>query len=193
MAALFAVTKHSTTPPSSQQQSQPDKVLCLCIGDGSTPRTAVLAAFLHPNWKCISIDPALPSPQWTGQHKTVKRLVGYACTLEQFVLKTSSSSTASTIKDDNNQAEKEKNVEHLILICVHSHARFIGHASLKNIRSLYGDPYTTLVSLPCCPRFRHVRDIGRKPDVRYDDDCVFSACRSVEIWNFDAGGGVGGE
>ena len=46
-------------------------------------------------------------------------------------------------------------------------------------------PPTTIVSLPCCPTFRHVRDIGVPPDLKYDDDCVFSACRSVEVWNLE--------
>ena len=87
---------------------------------------------------------------------------------------------------------------HLVLICVHSHARFIDEASIENIRTLYSTSNststdktnqtvallpTTIVSLPCCPTFKHVRDIGEQPTLKYDDDCVFSACRTVEVWD----------
>jgi hypothetical protein len=76
---------------------------------------------------------------------------------------------------------------HLVLLCVHSHARFLGEADVSHIRLRYGNIPTTLVSLPCCPQFRHVGDIGRAPDIKFEDDCVFSSCRSVEVWNFEGG------
>jgi hypothetical protein len=75
--------------------------------------------------------------------------------------------------------------KHVVLLCVHSHARFRGISTIDAIRARYHNVPTTLVSLPCCPKFRHLGDIGRPPDVKYDDDCVFSACRTVDVWNFD--------
>ena len=31
----------------------------LCIGDGSTPRSAAIFALYHPDWQCYSVDPQL--------------------------------------------------------------------------------------------------------------------------------------
>jgi hypothetical protein len=259
-----------------------DKVLCLCIGDGCTPRTAVLLSFLTKGlWDCISIDPAL-SNEWNHtrddddddseieidssnssgqkqnekQKQVVRGLYGYKGTLKEFVMDSNrppyinkrattgnnnnnnnppnndKNNNDSKDKDDKNENENENNYyQHLILLCVHSHARFIEESTVDNIRSLYTnlssssstptsssttsslastlycndinntpmtpDPSsssssssssfslipTTIVSLPCCPQYRHVRDIGIQPNIKYDDDCVFSACRSVEVWN----------
>uniref|UniRef100_A0A7S4K312 Uncharacterized protein n=1 Tax=Odontella aurita TaxID=265563 RepID=A0A7S4K312_9STRA len=150
------------------------RVLCLCIGDGTTPRTAVLASFVEQGWECASIDPEL-GEEWTGEHGAVRGLTGYRCTLEDFM------------KEEEEDRRRSKRYEHLVLLCVHSHARFIGGASIPRIRARYGYPRTTLVSLPCCPGFWHVRDVGRFPDASYEDDCVFSACRTVQVWNFERG------
>mmetsp|Transcript_10908 Transcript_10908/g.19920 ORF Transcript_10908/g.19920 Transcript_10908/m.19920 type:complete len:292 (+) Transcript_10908:1083-1958(+) len=164
MSAIHAATKHSDV-----LDLKGSDVMCVCIGDGSTPRTAVLASFLK-GWTCLSIDPAL-SEEWRGDcPKNVAGLMGFGGTLEEFI--TSLPTTT------------ESSFTHLILLCVHSHARFVGSATIEHIREKYANIPTTLVSLPCCAKFRHVGDIGHKPDAQYEDDCVFSACRRVEIWNF---------
>ena len=167
MAAIQAAIKHGL---SHDPRETTKKVKCLCIGDGSTPRTAVLACYWK-QWSCISIDPALHE-EWKGESpKGVRNLIGFGGTLEEFM--------SSKYEDDVSA------YDHLVLLCVHSHARLIGPCSIQNIRNLYPTiPHATLVSLPCCPKFRSHRDVGRAPDIFYDDDCVFSACRKVEIWNF---------
>ena len=164
MAALQAATYHGKIGDAKN-------VFCLAIGDGSTPRSAVLVAFLK-GWRSISIDPALKK-EWEGDHATVRGLYGFSGTLEDFL-----SSTAGS--DDPRP-------DHVVLLCVHSHARFVGPASISNIQARYHHVPMTIVSLPCCAKFRHVGDIGRPPDVQYDDDCVFSACRTVEVWNVPNG------
>ena len=166
MAAVQAACQHGLW-----NAKQHGRVKCLCIGDGATPRTAVLAAFLQ-RWHCTSIDPAL-RVEWRGARpKGVAGLVGFGGTLEDFVTRG---------RDDADAA-----YDHLVLLCVHSHARLVGRASVPRLRARYGGVPTSLVSLPCCPKFRSQRDVGRVPDVKYEDDCVFSACRRVEVWNFDA-------
>lgn len=167
MAAIQAAIKHGL----SHHPQEPKKnVKCLCIGDGSTPRTAVLACYWR-QWSCVSIDPALHE-EWKGEKpKGVRNLNGFGGTLEEFM--------SCPIDNDGSS------YNHLVLLCVHSHARLIGPCSIQSIRNRYRlIPYVTLVSLPCCPKFRSHRDVGRAPDIFYDDDCVFSACRKVEIWNF---------
>lgn len=187
MGAIHAASKHGNITENGGGISEAGKArrgrgaLCLCIGDGSTPRTAVLAAFIE-RWEWIvSIDPAL-GQEWVGRHETVQGLTGYAGTLEQFLVRERAKKESEHALDSS---ETREQYDHLILLCVHSHARFVGAASIPDIRSVYGNPRTTLVSLPCCPGFRHVRDIKRPPDVSYEDDCVFSACRTVQVWNFD--------
>jgi hypothetical protein len=169
MAALQGALRHGNIDKDNASGAH---VSCICVGDGSTPRSAVLAAYLQ-RWTCISVDPALPE-KWQGPHATVRGLTGFSGTLEEFM--------ASPMTQDGNR--RDAPFRHLILLCVHSHARFVGAAAVPNIIKRYHNIPTTLVSLPCCAKFRHVGDIGRPPNVKYDDDCVFSACRSVEIWNF---------
>ncbi|CAJ1936329.1 unnamed protein product [Cylindrotheca closterium] len=169
MAAIQAAIKHGL-PVSPSQNEKKKKIKCLCIGDGSTPRTAVLACYWK-QWSCVSIDPALHE-EWTGETpKGVRNLIGFGGTLEEFM--------------SLPPGEDDSSYDHLVLLCVHSHARLMGPCSIQNIRNRYPSiPHTTLVSLPCCPKFRSHRDVGRPPDIFYDDDCVFPACRKVEIWNF---------
>ena len=176
MAAIQAATQHGLMKEDSSNKKRKKKIKCLCIGDGSTPRTAVLGCFLK-KWNCISIDPALHE-EWHGiEPKGVRGLIGYGGTLEEYLMQ---------MNNDGTKNDKEEEVyDHLILLCVHSHARLIGNASISNIMNLYDNVPTTLISLPCCPKFRSTKDIGRVPDVCYDDDCVFSMCRRVEVWNFE--------
>ena len=166
MAAIQAACAHGLI---GGEGAAKNKVKCLCIGDGSTPRTAVLACFLK-KWECVSIDPALKA-EWAGVNpKGVRALTCYRGTLEEY-LSTESEADGS-------------GCDVLVLLCVHSHARLTGGAGVPAIMARFGDARTTLVSLPCCPRFRSQKDVGRPPDKSYDDECVFSACRRVEVWNF---------
>ena len=224
MAALQAILLHGSvaTNDNNTNNNNNNRVLCLCIGDGCTPQTAVLISFLtkkSESWDCVSIDPILEE-EWTGAApKGVKGLYGYRGKLDEFLKDpdrpcspTTTTTTSSTTSSTTTPQSPVVFWRHLVLVCVHSHARFVEEASIERIRLLYSTtvtssiaattkvpalsstntrtarrrriPPTTIVSLPCCPTFRHVRDIGRPPDVKYDDDCVFSACRSVEVWNF---------
>ena len=100
MGCLQAVTRHgglvqtktsgdivvpvNTNTKTTAMPNNDVDVLCLCIGDGSTPRTAVLASFLKKNWITISIDPNLKS-EWIGFRDDVYDYFGYRGTLEEFV------------------------------------------------------------------------------------------------------------
>ena len=197
-AAIQAAIKHGLSTSISNAESKnaaPSRIKCLCIGDGSTPRTAVLASYWKQWTSIISIDPQL-NEEWNGINpKGVRNLMGFSGTLEEFL--------QSPLEDIE---EGDRHYDNLILLCVHSHARLIGKSSIPNIMARYNmrlsmgssSPQATtttldapvsactLVSLPCCPKFRSHGDVGRSPDISYEDDCVFSACRKVEIWNFPA-------
>ena len=180
-------------------------VVCLCIGDGCTPRTAVLAAFTTKWDLIVSIDPALRD-DWRGDAPCgVERVVGFQGTLDEFMGEGmgetgegEKGNEGGNMEDNDSQCREESTsgstsgspvtpvtpVTHLVLLCVHSHARLIGRSSMDNIRSRYGYPPTTLVALPCCARVRPRRDVGRPPDVAFEDHCVFSAKRLVEVFQF---------
>lgn len=212
MAAIQAVFRHGQI--SEPTPDRPGGILCLCIGDGCTPRTALLVAFLAKQtdlWECVSIDPVL-SEEWSvsgssseydgASTRGVRGLHCYKGTLKEFLEDDNRPPSRQQETDSQQQQQQHQRWRHLVLVCVHSHARFIEEASIENIRSVYSSEMsgrsgdnatesrkrnvllaTTIVSLPCCPTFRHVRDIGVPPTLKYDDDCVFSACRSVEVWN----------
>merc|ERR1712166_608171 len=72
----------------------------------------------------------------------------------------------------------------VVVLLVHCHARLIEASSLTQIRARFGGAAASVVALPCCPNVRPERDIG-KPTLSYEDDCVFSACRRVQVWNCD--------
>ena len=208
MAAIQAVFKHGSISGKTPGQQHDEGILCLCIGDGCTPRTALLMAFLAKQqdaWECVSIDPAL-SEEWAvggsesssdgaASTKGVRGLHCYKGTLKEFLEDPTRPPSKKIENQQHQQQQQQQRWRHLVLVCVHSHARFVEEASIENIRSLYSSNTsdlgatillpTTIVSLPCCPTFRHVRDIGEPPTLKYDDDCVFSACRSVEVWNLE--------
>jgi hypothetical protein len=68
---------------------------------------------------------------------------------------------------------EKKHYDHLLLLCVHSHARLVGKSSMPNIMTRYEDVHITFISLPCCPKFTSQKDVGRVPDVHYENVCVF--------------------
>ena len=189
MAAVQAVFRHGQISEVTPHQSS--SILCLCIGDGCTPRTAMLMSFLAKKseyWQCVSIDPML-AEEWIVRDDdgvSTRGVTGLHCykgTLKEFL-----EDPNRPPRQTQSNLQHYRRWRHLVLICVHSHHRFVLESSIENIRSQFSFAKktllpTTIISLPCCPTFRHVRDIGTSPNLKYDDDCVFSACRSVEVWN----------
>ena len=78
-------------------------------------------------------------------------------------------------------------MQHLLVLCVHAHHRFVGSASIAAVRRAFGDPPTAVVALPCCASFNPTKDIGRPPDERFEDMAIFSACREVLVWRWGHG------
>mmetsp|Transcript_27959 Transcript_27959/g.87094 ORF Transcript_27959/g.87094 Transcript_27959/m.87094 type:complete len:300 (-) Transcript_27959:48-947(-) len=177
--AIAAAFRHCGLAPSPEKAKG---VLCLAVGDGATPRTASLAAFIT-RWTCVSIDPAL-RPEWAGDTpQEVRSLHGFRGTLEDWVPQ-ELERTAGLV-----QAQGE--VSHVMILCVHSHNRFAGTASVPEIRRRLGHPAATLVSLPCCRQSNPQHDLGRPPDVSFEDLAIFSMCRAVNVWAWGAGDAPG--
>eukprot|EP00943_MAST-04B_sp_MAST-4B-sp1_P007990 g7990.t1 len=150
-------------------------IWCLCIGDGSTPRTATLISFLT-SWNLISVDPGLKQEFVGKDPKGINRMECFDMKFEDWVKFFSSSSACKIIKLECN---------YLYIICVHSHHRFVGDACFEKVRNLFGNPRTCLVNLPCCARYSPIKDIGRTPDITFEDPAIFSACRKIDMWLYD--------
>mmetsp|Transcript_67429 Transcript_67429/g.159025 ORF Transcript_67429/g.159025 Transcript_67429/m.159025 type:complete len:248 (-) Transcript_67429:41-784(-) len=178
-AAIAAVIAHGGVKVSTQNVS------FISIGDGATPRTAGLAAFIT-RWRCVAVDPG-SREDWAGtgildNPHGVHRLRVEKATFEDFMAA------------DRLQAAIGAETKLVVVTCVHSHHRFRGPAALTRVREVIAttSPLARLllVSLPCCASFTHRKDIGREPDISYEDQAVFSACRTVDIWEYatrDAG------
>lgn len=59
MAAYAHTSKHILSRFHDSPAQGDVKDAILCVGDGSTPRSAALFALFFPNWECYSIDPQL--------------------------------------------------------------------------------------------------------------------------------------
>lgn len=169
----------------------PKSIMCLVIGEGSLPRTAVLAA-LHYGWTTLSIDPTLDE-DWDGYQDDVPNYTGYSGTISEFM---SDEYTESLFEMDNSQSS----VKHLVIIGVQmtkDEMRLKGHSNINEIRARYDDIPTTLVSMSplrkatLAPKRRDgqcgsklEKDVGYEPNCSYIDEGVFSVCRLVEVWNF---------
>ena len=149
-------------------------VLALAIGDGTRPQTAALASFLT-TWHAVSIDPLL-EPSWVGPSPHgVQRLCGVRGTLEEYI---------DSLPPLTTQLENGAPLTHLVLLCVHSHARFVGAAEMGALRARFGHVPTTLVAIPCCATFHPDKDLQCAPTASYEDLCIFSAKRLVSVWTW---------
>ena len=169
----------------------PKSIMCLVIGEGSLPRTAVLAA-LHYGWTTLSIDPTLDE-DWDGYQDDVPNYTGYSGTISEFMC---DEYTESHFELDNSQSS----VNHLVIIGVQmtkDEMRLKGNSNINEIRARYDDIPTTLVSMSplrkatLAPKRRDgqcgsklEKDVGYEPNCSYIDEGVFSVCRLVEVWNF---------
>ena len=171
----------------------PKSVVCIVLGEGSTPRTAILAS-QHYGWTTIAIDPKL-SEDWDGYHDDIPNFTGYSVSISDFM-------------DDNGGEFSEtmiefshEGVQHLVIIGVQhtkDSLRLKGNGHINEIRSRYEDVPTTLVSLSpvrkatLAPTQRRIgqcgskleKDVGYEPNLSYLDEAVFSDTRQIEVWNF---------
>lgn len=131
-----------------------DKTTAIIVGDGSTPRTAVLFAY-RTRWVTWSIDPNL-RPEWAGHEPYgTKRLHGFAKRIEQ--------------------CGKVRFPGDLVLIFPHSHA-----PTEPALEKFTARGARHVVWLPCCvtPTIPN----RQSPDEWYDDWGIWSPQRAVMIW-----------
>ena len=143
-------------------------VLVVCVGDGSTPRLAALAA-LSTNWDVLSVDPNL-NPSWATRNG-VERLQCIAKPIEEVSL-----------------SEVElcdlKSYKAMIILACHAHVE--PKAMLESL--VYPCP-RHLVCMPCCVEQEVYAESGYDgflervwPSSQYEDWGNWSPKRLVKVW-----------
>ncbi|KAL3811070.1 hypothetical protein ACHAXA_009018 [Cyclostephanos tholiformis] len=191
----------------------PRSVVCLVLGEGPTPRTAILAS-QHWGWTTYAIDPDL-SNQWIGRQDDVPGFVGYAGSIGDFMMEEDGNGDRCGGEDGNGTSAKSSSrfghpppgvtVRHLVVIGMQptelsEPVRMYGNGHINDVRSRYDDVPTTLASLspvrgtttslaPLGAERRYhanklQKDLGYAPNHWYVDEGVFSECREVKVWNF---------
>lgn len=150
MAAVVAAEKHLCDGKLSKFK---DNVAVACIGDGFTPRTAALFAFMT-KWDCFSIDPNLSgvhgNTYFYGIRTERLRVIGEK--VEYCGLDLTS-------------------YDYVILVGVHS------HASNRSILDGINFRVASTIMMPCCV---HQPPFSRDY-ITYEDDAVWSPHNKITV------------
>ncbi|KAF0717435.1 Aste57867_2288 [Aphanomyces stellatus] len=128
------------------------------VGDGSTPRTAVMFAHRTKGWTCYSIDPEMrlstDSEQvpWEG----IQKVVPIRAKIEDI----------------------EIHLRRAIVVLVHAHVTLEQALSAIQCKTVVG-----VLTVPCCNWYGQQEQLfGRHPDVVYDDFSILSDHREIRAW-----------
>ena len=164
----------------------PSSVLCLVLGDGDSPRTA-LAAAIKNGWTVVSIDEKLDK-SWVGRRdglgnsSSAHRYVGFRGTMNDFLFE-GKQMIQSSLCDSHN-------FQHLTIICIETTRNFDrlqtlrGRCGVADLRMIYNNIPTTVVSvsssnLTQCP-------LQCTNGSSYLDKGILSPNRHVTVWNFES-------
>jgi hypothetical protein len=163
----------------------PSSILCLVLGDGSSPRTALAAAIMN-GWTVVAIDEKLDK-SWLGRRDglgnshSAHRYVGFRGAMDEFIFE-GKHIIQSSLCD-------AKDFQHLIIICIETTSSFDrletlhGRCGVADLRMIYNNIPVTLVSvsstnLTQCP-FQSTQASS------YLDNGILAANRHVKVWNFE--------
>lgn len=175
------------------------RVLCVSVGDGSTPRIACTMAF-RTKWTCISVDPQMRE---SGPWSSIDRLFCVAKKIEDFSLTdflhthfpsnttttttSSSSSSASSLEGEGVttlSAVASQPFDSIVVIMMHCHTKLD-----ETVKCLIGDNKSPhfgmlgVVTCPCCNWSRHQERLGGlEPRAVYDDVSMATEERNVRVW-----------
>jgi hypothetical protein len=188
LTASFAINAAVRTHLASTHPASDERVTLVAVGDGNTPRTAALFAFLT-RWHCVAIDPILvPWATWREKRRIeeddehvrgtrggdpeggaddpnpndwggVRRLRAFARTMQETVVE----------------------CDRAVLVMVHAHVSLAD--CLRNVRTRSGT--LAAVIMPCCDwygKLAHPTE-GRAPAAEYEDRAVVSPQRLVRVFD----------
>ncbi|ETV90763.1 hypothetical protein H310_14501 [Aphanomyces invadans] len=128
------------------------------VGDGSTPRTAVMFAYRTKGWTCYSVDPEMRLPSdaepvpWDG----IEKVVPIRAKIEDIQI----------------------NLRRAIVVLVHAHVTLD-----QALSSIHAESIVGVLTVPCCNWYgNQERLLQRHPDIVYDDFSILSDHREVRVW-----------
>lgn len=169
LAALNAASVHISS-----------NTLCLVLGDGRTPRTAVAAAMKY-GWNVVSIDEKLDDKWIQPRSPNTCRYICFQGSMSDFLsegLDLVQSSLCSIAA-----------IQELVVVCMEKDGGYGTLKSLKgrlgvsDLRVLYNNVSATLVSLSSeeneqeCP-------LKTKPNEAFVDEDILADNRLVQVWKF---------
>ena len=188
LACINAAEKYGSFSSSAYDTYgvDPSSVLCLVVGDGTSPRTALTAAVKN-GWTVVTIDEKLDK-SWVGRREgpgnssSAIRYVGFRGTMNDFLFngkRTIQSSLRNT-----------QYFQHLIIMCIETTSNFdqlntlCGRCGVADLRMIYNNIPATVVSvsspnnLAKCPFEVEASS--------YIDNSILAANSHVKVWNFES-------
>jgi hypothetical protein len=170
-------------------------VTCVAIGDGNTPRTAALFAFLT-RWHCVAVDPEMVEWREWKKRRGVDDVVdddearGEAGDARDDVLTGAWGGVRRLRAFRKKIQEVRVECEKAILVLVHAHVSLA--ECLAQVKTRSGR--CSAVILPCCNWYQKLRHPeGAPPLAEYDDGNVASPQRTVRVFDDLPCGTLGGE
>ena len=172
-------------------------VTCVAIGDGNTPRTAALFAFLT-RWQCVAVDPEMVEWREWGKRRGVvddgeadaRGGTGDALDAPGEVPPGAWGGVRRLRAFRRKIQETRVECEKAILVLVHAHVSLA--ECLAQVKTRSGR--CSAVILPCCNWYQKLRHPeGAPPLAEYDDGNVASPQRTVRVFDDLPCGTLGGE
>jgi hypothetical protein len=144
-----------------------DEVVCIVVGDGSTPRTAALVAFSSV-WECHSIDPKINLLNW---QETLSRHIAIGEPIRRLEI------YPKYAKEVSIDCQGKRT----LILLPHSHANMKDALDVAKNSSRID-----IISMPCCepiPSWAMEKKFTLKHNLKvFDDEAVWSPKRRIFIW-----------
>ena len=172
-------------------------VTCVAVGDGNTPRTAALFAFLT-RWQCVAVDPEMVEWREWGKRRGVvddgeadaRGGTGDALDAPGEVPPGAWGGVRRLRAFRKKIQEIRVECEKAVLVLVHAHVSLA--ECLAQVQTRSGR--CSAVILPCCNWYQKLRHPeGAPPLAEYDDGSVASPQRTVRVFDDLPCGTLGGE
>ena len=172
-------------------------VTCVAVGDGNTPRTAALFAFLT-RWQCVAVDPEMVEWREWGKRRGVvddgeadaRGGTGDALDAPGEVPPGAWGGVRRLRAFRKRIQEVRVECEKAVLVLVHAHVSLAECLAQVETRS----GRCSAVILPCCNWYQKLRHPeGAPPLAEYDDGSVASPQRTVRVFDDLPCGTLGGE
>jgi hypothetical protein len=166
----------------SLDEEEKPPVLCLVLGDGRDPRTAVLAV-IQKRWSAVAIDPDLDD-KWEKPRELLPdrcRFMGFQGSMTRFL--------AEGYKTVQSSLCPIAEIQHLVIICVEQGANFDqlkslgGRLGLDDLRMLFNNVPSTVVSISS-DEILHECPLKSPPNHTVVNQDILTSNRRVQVWNF---------